>query len=41
MFKKYFNYQVKNGKIFDKNMKMFKSIMTYYKIFSGIKVKKC
>ena len=40
-YKKYFDYQVKNGNIFDKNTKRFKNIKTYSKILSEIKVKKC
>ena len=39
-FKKYFNYQVKNGNILDKNTKTFRNIKTCSKIFSEIKVKK-
>ena len=39
IFKKYFNDQVKNGQIFDKNTKTFKN-KTYSKILCEIKVKK-
>ena len=41
IFKKYFNCQVKNGNVFDKNTKTFKNIKTYSKIFNEIKVKNC
>ena len=34
IFKKYFNCQVKNGNVFDKNTKTFKNIKKYSKIFS-------
>ena len=40
IFKKYLNYQAKNGNFFEKSTKTFKSIKTYSKIFSVIKVKK-